>query len=69
VGTIGVVPKIFVLIKGIGVIGYALPQPKLKVSFKKIEIIMGIKSKILPQSAVVHILINERKSGMIGDQM
>jgi hypothetical protein len=41
-GTIGVVPKIFVLIKGIGVIGNALPQSKLKVSPKKIKIIMGI---------------------------
>jgi hypothetical protein len=63
-GAIGVVPEIFVLIKRVGVIGNALPQPKLKVSSKKIEIIMGIKSKILPQSAVVHILINERKSGI-----
>jgi hypothetical protein len=41
-GTISVVPKIFVLIKRVGVIGNALPQPKLKVSSKKIEIVMGI---------------------------
>tara|TARA_R110002049_G_scaffold78973_1_gene201525 strand:+ start:21544 stop:21954 length:411 start_codon:yes stop_codon:yes gene_type:complete len=63
-GTIGVIPKIILLIKGIGIIGYTLSQPKLKVSFKKIEIVMGVKSKILPQSTVVHILINERKTGI-----
>jgi hypothetical protein len=41
-GTIGVVPKIFVLVERIGVIGYSLPQSKLKVSSKKIKIIVGI---------------------------
>ena len=63
-GTIGVIPKIIVLIKGIGVIGHPLSQSKLKVSFKEIKIVMGIKSIILPQCTIVHILINERKTSI-----
>jgi hypothetical protein len=59
-GAIGIVPEIVVLVKRIRIIGYALSQSKLKVSLKKIKIIMGVYTKILPQGAVVHILIYER---------
>ena len=41
-GTIGIISKILILIIRIGIIGYTLADPELKIPFKKIKVVVGV---------------------------
>ena len=56
-GSIGIVPEILSFVIGIGVIGHPLTYSELQIPFKKIEVIVGIQTKIFSQCAIVHILV------------
>ncbi len=59
-GAIGIVPEIIVFVVGVGIVGYALSYPKLHQPPKEVKVIMGINTIIIPQGAIIHVLIDER---------
>lgn len=59
-GAVCVIPEIGGFVIRVRRIGDALPKPQLEVALQEVKIIMGIKSEVLPQNRVPHILIDKR---------
>ena len=60
--SVGIVPKVFIFVIRIGIIGQTLGHTQLQASLEKIKIVVPIQPKVVPKGRIIGILIHKREA-------